>query len=341
MADKFGSVDQECFEFTSKNCCWRAKDGWCKFRHRHDEKLLSLEEAGKGSVTPEGQNNGGGGGGNNNNNNRRASGGGRPKLVKDDDEEEVAKEKGEDEEIRELKEKLNGRMDTGNLEDAGGVEIDLLEHPVIGDALVKRDAVTKKKVFRSLAGSKVLRAKLQMTLLRIHESAPVRGGRVLGVEGASMILDEINKKCDALGIGEADVNKVKAYMDKMMKNNEVPKGSEGLAMMSEIAKMLKDEMTAFRSELGGGGGGMTPRVASIASPTRKRPKKTRSPKKTPVRGGAAAGSSAAVGAFGGLRWFRGTWRRCCRNGIFVWSECGSEPVCECCGGGGRECEPKS
>ena len=57
-------------------------------------------------------------------------------MVKDDDGEETQPvAKTEDDEIRELKEALKGRMDTGNLEDVGGVDIDVLDHPMVGSAL--------------------------------------------------------------------------------------------------------------------------------------------------------------------------------------------------------------
>ena len=87
--------------------------------------------------------------------------------------------------------KLKGRMDTGKLEDLGGVEIDLLEHPVVGDAWVKRHPATKKKMFRGMAGSKIMWEELQMTLLRLHEDAPIGSGgdRALGVDSARLILN--------------------------------------------------------------------------------------------------------------------------------------------------------
>lgn len=158
-----------------------------------------MEEAGRGAKKPEGTDRGG----------RQDSGGsagggrgGKPKIVKDDEEEAEKTQEGNpvDEKIKKLKENLAGRMDTGNLEDVGAVEIDLLEEPALREALAMPHPTTKKKVFRTMAGSKNMHLELKKLLWRAHEDAPLQGGGTLGIKNAKLLIKAVNDKFTSMGV---------------------------------------------------------------------------------------------------------------------------------------------
>lgn len=297
-SNKYGTVDTDRFEFQSKNCCWRAQEGWCKFRHRRDGRLLSLEEAGRGAKVPEGKGYGA----------RRDSGGSagggrgantKPKIAKDDEEDGEKAQRGDagDEKINKLKENLIGRMDTGNLEDIGGVNIDLLEEPALGEALTQRHATTEKNVCRAIAASKNLHIELEKLMWRAHEDAPLMAGGTLGIKNAKLLLEATSDKLDAMGVGEVPVEKHGGYTKKMAKTN-APDETKSIA--GELLNMCKEEFSELRKSMGTGASGSTSnshsQVSVAASPFREQ----RDKKKSPGKGAAAAfGGGGTGGLFSG------------------------------------------
>lgn len=245
--------DLDCIEFTKKGCCWKAKEGWCKFGHFKNGRRLTLEDAGQGAVKPDTQ-----------------QGGGSKNVFGDDDDKNNAEQKNENDRVAELKNLVNGVvLDADKQSQNGGIEVKTCVEPELVAAwTAKKDG---KVQWTQGALDRANKEKAQRAN-RLMASGAKRHGKVIGVEESAKLVDRIIKMALDAGYEEADWEVIETIKKKDNKGEENSKdGGLESSVVRMFGALVKEHIAAgmFPGGLPGGAGGATTTV----SPKRKASKK--------------------------------------------------------------------